>query len=300
MESNIFYMVKKILLIILIANFIVAFLKIIIGAMIKSSSIMADGFHSLSDGSSNIVGLIGVNFASKPKDIEHPYGHYKFETLSGLFISFMLFTVGLKVIFNAIERFKNPVVMNISMVSMIILFFTLVINIIISVTEYKKGIDLKSSILISDSMHTRCDIYISTGVIFTLIAIKIGAPPVIDPIASLIVSALIIHAAYEIFKENADILVDKSAVSTEEIRNLVMNFELVKDTHKIRSRGNNNFLYIDLHILVEPDLSIEESHILVHNIEEVIKTKINNNTQIMAHLEPYTDLNFNKTLNLLQ
>lgn len=291
MENSIFQNVKKVLLIILAANFLIAFLKIIIGTIVNSTSILADGFHSLSDGSSNIVGLIGINFASKPKDKEHPYGHYKFETLAGLFISFMLLSVGLKVIFNAIERFKNPVVMNISTESLILLIIALAINIYISKTEYEKGVELKSSILISDSMHTKCDIYISMGVLFTLAAIKIGVPPIIDPIASLVVSVLIIHAAYEIFKENADILVDKTAVSTEEIRNLVMSFDLVKGTHKIRSRGNNNFLYIDLHILVEPDLSIEKSHILIHDIEEAIKNKINNNAQIMAHIEPYLDLN---------
>lgn len=300
MEKNVFNKVKRVLLIILIANFLVAFLKIFIGTIVKSASIMADGFHSLSDGSSNIVGLIGINFASKPKDNEHPYGHYKFETLSGLFISFMLSAVGLKVVLNAIERFKNPVIMNISAESLVLLLITLVINIFISTIEYKKGIELKSSILISDSMHTKCDIYISMGVLFTLVAIKMGLHPIIDPIASLVVSVLIIHAAYEIFKDNADILVDKSAVNTEEIRNLVMSFDLVKGTHKIRSRGNSNFLYIDLHILVEPDLSIENSHILVHDIEEVIKTKINNNAQIMAHLEPYSNVNFNSSVNLIQ
>lgn len=298
MENNIFRKVQQVLFIILIANLIVAALKIIIGMIIKSASMTADGFHSLSDGSSNIVGLIGIYLASKPKDKDHPYGHNKFETLSGLFISAMLFFVGGKVILSSLYRFQNPVIPNINTSSLIVLLFTLVINVFVSVTEYKKGKELNSSILVSDSMHTRSDIYVSIGVLITLIGVKLGLPPVIDPIASLVVSGFIIHAAYEIYKENSDILVDRSAVDTEEIRNLVMSFEKVKDTHNIRSRGSQNDLYIDMHLLVDPDLSVEKSHELVHDIEEAIKIKINKSSQIIAHLEPYKDVNFDGSLKI--
>ncbi len=287
MEKNVFIKVQQVLFIILIANFIVAALKIILGVIIKSASMTADGFHSLSDGSSNIVGLIGISLASKPKDEDHPYGHNKYETLSGLFISAMLFFVGGKVIINAFNRFHDPIIPNINTTSLIVLLVTLAINIFVSVIEYKKGKELNSLILVSDSMHTRSDIYVSIGVLITLIGVKLGLPPIIDPIASLIVSGFIMHSAYEIFKENSDVLVDRSAVDTEEIRSLVMNFEQVKDTHNIRSRGSQNYLYIDLHLLVDPELSVVKSHELVHDIEETIRMKINKNSQVIAHLEPY-------------
>lgn len=289
MEKNTFKKVQQILLIILIANLFVAAAKIVIGNFIKSISMTADGLHSLSDGFSNIIGLIGIYLASKPKDDEHPYGHSKFETLSGLLISIMLFLVGIKVIFGAFYRFKYPVVPNITAESLIVLLITLGINIFVSVIEFKKGRSLNSQILISDSIHTRSDVYVSIGVLATLIGVKSGLPPVIDPIVSLVVSVFIIHGAYGIFKENSDVLVDKSSVDVIEIKNLVMSFDQVKGTHKIRSRGSQNDLYIDLHLLVEPCLSIEESHNLVHNIEKSIKIKINKNTQVIAHLEPYKD-----------
>ncbi len=292
MKKNNYRKVQQVLLIILIANLAVAFAKIIIGSIIKSASMTADGFHSLSDGSSNIVGLIGIKLASKPKDNDHPYGHNKFETLSGLFISSMLFAVGIKVIINAFIRFKSPVIPNINIESMIALIITLFINIFVSVIEYKKGKELNSQILISDSMHTRSDIYVSIGVLVTLLGVKSGLPTIIDSLASLVVSGFIMHAAHEIFKENSDILVDKSVVDKEEIKNLVMSYEQVKDAHNIRSRGSQNDLHIDLHIMVEPDLSIEKSHELVHEIEKNIKDKINNNAQVIAHLEPYKDIGF--------
>ena len=94
MLSNSYRKIKQVLWVILFANFVVAILKVTVGTLIKSASMTADGFHSLTDGSSNIVGLIGIRLASKPVDDDHPYGHGKFETLSSMFIAGMLIFVG--------------------------------------------------------------------------------------------------------------------------------------------------------------------------------------------------------------
>lgn len=275
------------LFVILLANLLVAALKMIIGTYIHSASMTADGYHSLSDGMSNIIGLIGIRLAMKPKDADHPYGHNKFETLAGLFISAMLFFIGGKVIFDAISRFREPVALDITLSSLMALLLTLAVNIFVSITEYRKGKELKSQILISDSMHTRGDIYISIGVLVALAGIKLGLPPIIDPIVSLIVSVFILHAAIEIFKENSNVLVDHSVADTEEIRKLVMSFESVKDAHNIRSRGSHYAFFIDLHILIDPHTTTEKAHELVHDIEEAVRGKINPNAEVLIHVEPY-------------
>lgn len=291
MTTDIFRRVQRVLLAILLANLAVAALKIAVGTLIHSASMTADGFHSLSDGMSNVVGLIGVRLAMKPKDSDHPYGHNKFETLAGLFISAMLFFVGGKVIYDAIGRFQHPVDLSISLSSLIAMLITLAVNIFVSVTEYKKGKELNSPILISDSMHTRSDIYVSIGVLATLVGIKLGLPEIIDPIASLIVSGFIIHAAYEIFRENSDVLVDHSVADTEEIRKIAMSFEQVKDAHNIRSRGSHLAFFIDLHILIDPLITTEDAHKLVHAIEAKIKDEVNPNAEVLVHVEPYNDRN---------
>ena len=287
MTGDIYKKVRQVLWIILFANLGVAVLKIVIGTIIKSASMTADGFHSLTDGTSNVVGLIGIRFASKPIDEDHPYGHKKFEMLTGLFIAGMLFFIGGKIIVDAIGRFVNPVIPNITIESLIVLIITLCINIFVSVYECKKGKSLGSQILICDSMHTKSDIYVSVGVLATLICIKIGLPPIIDPIASLVVAGFIIYAAYEVFKGNSDVLVDKAAVNTEKIRDIALSFEQVKDTHDIRSRGSDNDLHIDMHIMTDPNMSVEESHKLIHSIEEKIREEISENAQVIAHLEPF-------------
>lgn len=280
--------IKHVLWVILFANLGVAFIKIIIGALIQSASMTADGYHSLTDGSSNIVGLLGIYLASKPMDEKHPYGYGKFEMMAGLFIASMLFLICGKIIVEAINRIINPVRPEVTVISMVSLLLTLVINIFVCVFEYKAGINLNSQILISDSRHTRSDVFVSLGVLVTLISIRLGLPMIIDPIVSFVVVVFIIHAAIEIFKDNSSILLDKAVVDREQVKDIAMEFEQVKDIHNIRSRGCKNDLYIDMHIMTEPELSVEKSHELTHNIEDKIKKSINVNVQLIAHIEPYT------------
>jgi cation diffusion facilitator family transporter len=285
--SEVYRKVKKVLWIILFANLAVAAAKILIGMVTRSTGITSDGFHSLSDGSSNIVGLIGLRLASKPVDEDHPYGHTKFETLAGLFIAGMLFFMSVKIVFDAVDRFMNPVIPNITTQSLIALLATLCINVIICTYELKVGRKLGSQILISDAKHTRSDVYVSIGVLMALLAIKLGLPAIIDPITSVIVAGFILYAGYEIFKENGDVLVDKAPVDAQKIRVIALGFEQVKDIHDIRSRGNQADLHVDMHVMTDPEMSIEESHELIHSIENELRDKINSNIQLIAHLEPF-------------
>lgn len=282
--------VTKVLWIILFANLAVALVKIIIGTMIGSTSMTADGFHSLTDGTSNIVGLVGIHLASKPIDKEHPYGHRKFEMLAGLFIAAMLFTICGNIVVNAVTRIRYPVQPEVTIVSMVSLFFTLLINVFVCVYEYKVGKKLGSQILISDSMHTKSDIFVSLGVLAMLIGIRLGLPIIIDPLASFAVAGFIIHAAIEIVKVNSSILLDRMAIDTETIKDIAMQFEQVKDIHNIRSRGCKDDLYIDMHIMTEAELTVEKSHELTHHIEDRIRDNIKMNAQIMAHLEPFEEV----------
>lgn len=279
--------IRKVLWIILLANLLVALLKIVIGRLIKSSSITADGFHSLSDGSSNIVGLIGIGLASKPIDKDHPYGHKKFEVLSGLFIAAMLVFMGVKIIINGIVGFTAPKALSITPESLITILITLFINILVSKYEYSIGKKLNSYILISDSLHTKSDIFVSLGVLTTLIGIKLGLPPIVDSIASLVVAGFILNAAYEIFVSTSGILVDKAILDDEFIKNAISDFSEIKDIHNIRSRGSENNIYIDMHIMIDPKYSVEDSHVLLHRIENKLREKTNNTTEVIIHVEPY-------------
>lgn len=279
--------VQFVLFILLIANLAVAIFKILIGSFIKSSSMVADGFHSISDGSSNIVGMIGIHFASKPEDDKHPYGHTKIEIITGLIIGLLLISVGVKVVIEAIDKIKNPITPNITISSIIVLIITLCVNIFVTIYEHKKGKQLNSQILISDANHTKSDIFVTIGVLLTLILVKLGLPPILDQIVSFVVAIVIFHTAWEVLSENGNILIDAKIIDEEEIKKIVFEFNQVKSIHKIRSRGTYNNIYIDMHIMVDPDMKVSESHKMSHIIESQIQEKINENAHVLIHIEPY-------------
>jgi len=278
--------VSRILILVLVANLSIAIMKLTVGYLTKSESISADGLHSLTDTTSNIIGLIGIRIASRPVDENHPYGHKKYESLSGLLIGIMLLIVTIKIVWGAIEWFINPYTPNITILSLVIMLITLVINITVSTFEYRKAKQYNSDILLSDSINTRSDILVSSSVLLTIIAIRFGAPPIIDPISSLIVAAVIVYASIEIFKSTTGVLVDKLVIAPEKIKEVVLSFPQVKHVDKIRSRGRKDDIFIDLHIKIDPNMNINESHRLNHEIEDKLSQIFNTNIHLIAHLEP--------------
>ena len=279
--------VKNILLFILVANLAVTVMKIVVGSLTNSSSVLADGFHSLSDSASNIVGIVGISIAARPKDKTHPYGHTKFEMLSSLFIGMMMVFIALKIVAEAILQIKNPESLNMTTISFVILIITLIINIIVTKYEYSVGKKVNSYILVSDSLHTKSDVYVSLGVLITLICIKLGFPVIIDKLVSFVVGIFILHGAYETFKSTISILVDSAVIDENIIREIVVEFSEIKYIKNIRSRGCENNIYIDMDIMVEPDMTVEKSHELTHNIENTMREKLNKNIQVATHIEPF-------------
>ena len=288
MKDKNYKKIQYILFVILILNIIVAVSKIVMGNISKSSAMSADGFASLADGLSNVIAIVGVYLASKPEDEDHQYGHGKIEIITGLIIGLFLLYAGFNVVMEAIGKIKNPVDINISPLSLLVMLFTLVINIIVAYYEYKKGNELNFPILIADSLHTKSDIFVTVGVIIALILIRLGMPYILDPVASFVVSLMIFYAAYNVFKENINILIDVKIVDDKEVKNLVMTeYPCVKEMHKIRSRGTKNNVFMDMHIQVDPKMTVEESHRLMHNIERTIQKNIEENAHVIIHIEPY-------------
>ena len=278
--------IRKILLIILVLNWLAALAKIVYGLSSHCSSMIADGFHSLSDGTSNLIGLLGIHFACQPVDKDHPYGHKKYETLFSLAISAMLFIVSINLIKQGWTRLLHPIQPQVDISSFVIMIITLAVNIWVMRYENKKGKDLKSDILISDSMHTRADIFTSFSVIASLIAIKLGFP-IIDPIITILISLFIGFAAFEIAKQSSDVLCDTAVfLDDQKIRDIVLKTKGVRACHKIRSRGRIDDIYIDLHVQVNPNMHIDNAHQISDHIEEAIKSAIPGITDVVVHMEP--------------
>lgn len=288
MQNNIqkhYSRIRHVLIIVLIFNWVVAFAKIIYGILSRCASMTADGFHSLSDGTSNIIGLIGIGLSSQPKDRDHPYGHRKYETLFSLGIAALLFVLAFNLAKEGIKRFYQPVMPAIDFKSFAIMIITLGINILVMKYEFKKGKLLQSDILISDSMHTKADILTSITVIFTLIAIKLGYP-LLDSVATVIIALFIAYAGFEIIKQSSGILCDAIVIADiKKIEDVVLNVKGVKSCHKIRTRGRPDDIYVDLHVQLNPDIHLDKAHKISYAIEEVIKQSIPGVTEVLVHLE---------------
>ena len=277
--------IRRILIYTLLLNWGVAAAKLFYGWLIRSASMTADGFHSFSDGSSNIVGLFGIWIASRPVDESHPYGHKKFETLTSIGISGLLFLVCFNVVREGVLRFLHPIIPEVNIGSFIVMGATLAVNLFVMIYETRMGNALKSDLLISDALHTRADILTSSSVIVTLIGVKLGYS-ILDPIASLMISAFIGHAAVGILRESTRVLSDGVAIQIEEIKQLVLSIKGVKECHQIRSRGRPDDIHIDLHVLVKPEMDVHRAHHLSYAIENKIKRNFKGVTDVMVHMEP--------------
>jgi cation diffusion facilitator family transporter len=163
---------------------------------------------------------------------------------------------------------------------------TISVNIWVMLYEHKKGMELKSDILISDSMHTKADIFTSFSVIASLIAIKSGFA-IFDPIITIFISLFIGFAAFEIAKQGSDVLCDTAVfLDNRKIMDIVLKTEGVAACHKIRSRGRIDDIYIDLHVQVNPNMHIDDAHKISYCIEEAIKSAIPGITDVVVHMEP--------------
>ena len=278
--------IRRTLILVLVLNWAVALAKIIFGLASRCVSITADGFHSLSDGASNIVGLVGINIASQPTDKDHPYGHKKYETFFSLGIAMLLFLVAFNLFKEGMNRIYHPLTPEIDFKSFTVMLITLAINIWVMKYEYKKGKALRSDILVSDAMHTKADIFTSLSVIAALVMIKFGHP-IMDPIVTILISLFIVHAGYDIVKDSSRILCDTAAIlDTKRIVNTVLGIEGVKTCHKIRTRGRPDDIYVDLHVQVNSDMRMDDAHKISYRIEEAIKKAVPEVTDVVVHMEP--------------
>ncbi len=280
-----FSKVRRILVVILFLNWLVAFSKVIYGYMTRCASMTADGFHSFGDGASNIIGIIGIWAASKPRDEEHPYGHKKFETFATLGIAAMLFLAAFNIFREAILRVFHPITPDVTLFSFILMIVTMAINIIAMRYEHKKGLEFSSDILVCDSLHTRSDIFSSIVVLGTLCSIKMGLS-VLDVIVACIIALLIAKFAIQISKTSSNVLCDGSVLAVSKIVNITSKVSGVRSVHNIRTRGRRDDIHVDLHVIIDARMHIDDAHKLSHNIESILKQGIPGITEVSVHMEP--------------
>ncbi len=280
--------IKRVLFITLALNMLVSGAKILYGFYINSIAIIAEGFHSAFDGVSNVAGLAGIYFSSHPPDEDHPYGHRKVETICTVFIAAIMFVTCLEIFKKVYESAMHKQAVNVTAESFVLMAGTLLVNIFVAVYEKGKGNELHSEFLVADARHTQTDVYSTIGVIIGLFFVKMGFTRA-DTVVGAIVGLLVAKAGFDILKESAGILVDKRQLDTGLINEIVCSIDGVVACHKIRTRGTNSTIFLDLHLLVNPLLTVESAHQIAHTAEENIKGRIKGVVDVIVHIEPSTE-----------
>lgn len=287
--------VRRVLWGILALNVAVALAKLVWGLLSGSVAMQADGFHSLFDGASNVIGLVGIYLASRPADADHPYGHTKFETYASALIGMMLALVAYNVGKNAFHQLVHPdAIPTVTFTSFAIMVGTLLVNICVTTYERRVGRALRSEILLADASHTASDVLVSLGVILGLAATKLGYP-IADPIVAILVALAIARAAWMVLRKAGETLSDQARLAPETVCGVATEVSGVLGCHQVRTRGSETEIYVDLHVQVDPAMSVEEGHAVAEEVERVLCERLESVVDVIAHLEPLDAYQARKT-----
>lgn len=277
--------VRRVLIITLVLNETVAVLKILWGYLTGSIGMVSDGFHSMFDGVSNVVGLAGIWIASRPPDERHPYGHRKYETLFTIVISIMIFATCLQILRRVYGSLTEGAVTAAPGLSFAVMAVTMSVNLFVMTYERRKGRELKSEFLLADALHTRSDLLASLAVVTGLVLARMGYP-FADALAGVLITVLIARIGWKIIKRASDVLVDTVCIDTTSVAEVVNRVPGVRGCHGIRTRGTEHHVYLDLHVLVDPRMSIQEAHDVADRVERTLKEAFLSLADIVVHTEP--------------
>jgi cation diffusion facilitator family transporter len=277
--------VSRVLTRVLFFNLAVAAAKLVLGYATGAVSVVSDGFHSLTDSASNIIGLVGMQASFKPPDNDHPYGHRKFETLAagGIFIFLVLavFEIGR----SALKRLASPAPPEVSWLSFAIMIGTLLVNVGVVRYESREGRRLNSELLLADSMHTRSDVFATIGVLISLAAVWAGYP-ILDPLGGIAIAILIGRTSYEIARDTTKILSDQAVLDETHVHSVVLAVPGVLGCHHIRTRGSADHVFLDLHVWFAADSPLREAHRISHIVKDRLMDRFPQIADAIIHIEP--------------
>ncbi len=265
-------MKKKVAVISILANMILAGGKIAVGIFSNSAAILAAGLDSFADIFSSIISFIGIKISGKPADEKHPYGHYKFEVLGGVVITLIIFVTGAGIIYDAYKNFLKPADMAIGYLAFGVMILSVLVNEVMSRLKIHYG-KLESSVsLLSDGVHSRIDVYTSLAILIGLFLTKYWIYA--DATLALLMGAYIIKEAFLIGKEAIDSLLDVSAgVETEEKIKAIAEAQNIEiDNLKTQKKGSA--ITANLEIKLPNNLSVEDATKITDDLRSSLMEKI--------------------------
>lgn len=271
----------------IVVNLVLSGFKIAVGILGNSIALVADGAHSLSDIATDIVVLTGVYFGSKQADPKHPYGHGKIETFSAIGIALALVLVGVGMIYGASVNITEFEFVRPGVSVIIVALVSIISKEWLYRATKRIAVVTHSPALYANAWHHRSDALSSIAVVagFVLMAVgfKYG-----DRIAAMVVGYMIVRVGgrmiFGSFQELIEGAVDQETI--EHIKDIINRDSSVRQWHKLRTRMVGREIFLDLHILVDPELSIAAAHEIAEDLENILHEQITRPVNITVHIEP--------------
>ena len=279
---------KKAAIVAIVANCFLTVFNIAIGIMSGSYALVSEGAHTLSDVATSVIAYIGFKIGQKPADDEHPIGHGRAEAIGGLIIVLFLGMVAYEIMQGAIERLLNPsLITTPDFYAAIMAVLGIIIN--FSVSEYiiKIGKEIRSPAIVADGKHQKTDIFSSIAVLLSVVVSNMGYP-ILDPIIGLIIGVLILKTAYEVGKENIDHIMGKvpSPEFINKIKRVANKTPKAQDAHNIKVDYLGSYAVVSLHVKVDGNMTVDESHKIAHIVETNLINKIPEVKYAVVHVCP--------------
>jgi cation diffusion facilitator family transporter len=281
--------VRRVLLAILGLNLVVFAAKAAYGLWSGSLAISSDAMHSLADAGANVIGLVVLHFAEAPPDDKHPYGHRKLEMVAAAAIGVTVAMVALRFAWDAIDALasgEGPP--ETSLLGFVVIGGTWVINLVVAAYEARRARDLDSAYLAADAAHTASDLVVTAGVAVSFTATFFGVRWA-DPVGALLIIVFIGRIAWRIIGANLTVLVDRVVIDPDRVRAVVRSVDGALDCHRVRSRGTEGAAQVDLHLLLEGEITLREAHETAHQVEEKLRRLIPEIVDVTIHMEPSDD-----------
>jgi cation diffusion facilitator family transporter len=279
-----------------ISNTVLVLFKATVGILIGSVSVLSEAIHSGMDLVAALIAFFAVRIAGKAADEEHPFGHTKVESISAAVEALLIFVAAVWIIYEAVQKLLHPRPLETIGWGVGVMLISTIANLMISRQLFKVGRETDSPALIADGWHLRTDVYTSAGVMVGLGIIWLGAylfPGLnlnwIDPLAAIAVAGLIVHAAYDLTRHAVEDLVDQS-VPTEEkewMENYLSSlYPTVRSFHRLRTRKAGSTRFINVHLALDSNLTVAESHSIGDKIVGDFKAHFPHDVDVIVHIEP--------------
>ncbi len=271
-----------------LSNTLLILLKLVAGILTGSVSIIAEAIHSGIDLLAALIAFVCLRIAGRPADREHPFGHGKVENVSGTIEAVLIFVAAIFIIYEAINRIIAEAIVEYLSIGIAVMAISVVVNIIVSRHLLRIARDSDSIALEADARHLTADVYTSLGVLVGLVVVQVTGLNILDPIIAIGVSIFIMRAAYNLTRRAFPSLIDVKLPEEEEaliVSTMSEHMGALVGFHELRTRKAGSERYIELHMIMARDASIERAHSLCDHLEEDIKSRLPN-IHVTIHVEP--------------